>query len=136
MATRQLAVVFGVRIPALDCVALCDVWSFSVMGGDVNDRSNDGRDVRIVARAYGQNLPRRPGASDAYRSYKADSGSAREPMSCVTWQLEMRDIRAAIGIGKNIRLSTDGDDMHYYFETTTGKPSGEILITGWADKDD
>ena len=146
---KQCAIVHGIRVPALDCIAVCEVWTYDVWGSaregyEVNDRSCMGRAIKIPARATISNVPRRPGAEDEYRSFKEDSASADggldingQPMMFVSWELTMKDIRKACGWTAGVTVDHgSSDDMH--IELVYGaheRPIGQVLIVGWADKD-
>lgn len=138
--TKPQFAIASARVPSLDCVAVCEVWSYDVWGNardgwEVNDRSCMGRAFRIPARAELCNAPRRPGASDRIRTFPDDSNTVKgfEDSMFVSWSLEDRDIRAAVG-GKGWSSNGDGDGMNYYFEFSNGKPAGELRIIGWEDR--
>jgi hypothetical protein len=117
--------------------AICEIWNYDTWGNaregwDVNDRSCEDRSMRIPAEVTISNVPRFPGVKDAYRTF-SDSASFSCDMM-VAFSIPDKEIRKIFGKGIEVE-SSDGTDYEVSLKRN-GKPIGQIIITGWTDKEE
>lgn len=128
------AIINNLRVIGHSVYARCEVWHFDVWGNaregwDVNDRSCAERDARIPVEIRISNVPRFPGAKDAYRSFSESSSFSTEMM--ISFEIPDREIRGIFGPG----VEAEGDGEHITVsQKRNGKPIGEIIIVGWAEE--
>jgi hypothetical protein len=137
--TKPFAIVNDVKTDH-KVIAICevrtyDVWGNSRDGYEVNDSFVVGREIEIEATAVVHGIPRFPGASDAFRSFPADSASFAVPNVVVSFELADKAIKDVFGVKGAIE--TDGDDMHYEVtRARDGYPIGSIVIERFKASDE
>ncbi len=137
-SATQLAIVNGLNVPDLKVWAICeiatyDVWGNARDGYEVNNTFRQSEPIKIPCEATISNVPRMPGASDAYRSFP-DSGSFNTEVM-ISFHPSDKAIKAALGI--TCRIATDGDDKMITVERERdGYPLGELYVIGYSDTDD
>lgn len=105
----MLAIVNGVQTDR-KLVAVCEWRTYDVLGNakdgyEVNDSYNQG-EIRIPAKMVIHNVPRLPGASDAYRIFP--NHNSFECNVTVVFTIDDEQIRLALGI--DCPIETGGDD--------------------------
>lgn len=135
MTQQKLAIVNGVKTDRKGIVAVCewatyDVWGNAKDGYEVNDVYRQERTIEIPVTVEIHNMPRIPGASDAYRSFPDSMSIACEVLVC--FNLSDASIRKALGI--TCKIETDGDDRHITINREKdGYPLAELDIVRYEE---
>jgi hypothetical protein len=118
------------------CIAICEVYTLDVLGNkkdgwEVNDRFKAQDEVFLTVDMYVSNMPKFPGAKDAYRSFP-NSGSFYVTEALVYFQIPVKEIKEALGV--KCKLDIDGDDQTFYISRMSdGYPLGEIVVKGYKE---